>query len=1034
MNDNDSEREVKKKVMLFGLCSMGGLYLIANWIVTQLVAADCDYNPLLGWNLFGIYAPFGFYSWCNDPQIVGLIPDILNSYTKYPTIALLVGGLFTYMYFKATKSYSSHGTAEFATQKDIDDSDLGVFEGNKLKESGVVIGINPFNGRLMLDNAKTHTLLIAPTRSGKGVNTIIPTGLVWKNSMFFFDVKGELWQATSGYRQKYLGQKVMKFEPLCTDKSAARWNPLAEINFMTSEEISDVSTISYMMVRPEGEKKGGGDPFWDNSATTLLNGVIMHLLYKNYQEKMPLPCPSDIMTFLASPGGSVKELFAGMINFHHVRPEQFMEEEYDDKETNTKKRYRNPLKEIYGEYIKDFAPFNRYFREKGILAENESLRSLDDIRNVIRKAIDKNPKLVCWDTRVAIPKQPFDDTKNPNYDPLPGTENMPPFHLLLTHPKVAEAAATGLNGADQTVASIMQTAQTATAIYQDPVVQANTAVSDFTIRDLLDPSQAVSLYLVMQVKDVQTVKPLSRLFINTLLSKLIRDMKFSKDQNEAAKKAQRLLLMLDEFPQLGKLECVELALAVCAGYGIKMCIIAQDLNQLNKEYTKDNSIGSNCHVHVYFTPNLDGGNATAESISKALGKRTITTVNHSDGGGLGKGSDSFSQPGRELMTPDEVMHMPGNRELVFIAGHKPIYGRKLRYYEEKFFMDRVIDPPPHSDKVTVIDDYDSLFAIHKAETDEKIRNREKVTAARMSGDFIEVIRTFITASKYEASTNSFITNFADSKIADRVKNDNKEYLKSIEGSTVNVIIMDRTPANKDESDWHIRWNESIKKADGKASSRSMCAVIRTVIKDDVSPEISRINEMKMFISDYIISEGNKLPAFADISDSKNFEKDESSSSKPEGLVDIPDLSQEKESDKAEKETEKTEKPENNTPKEGNENGSENPETQKYHTESGDHSSENREKNGTERGRLPDRETSFERPREEKQGKSEGVERKRPDFSDINTDSFVAELFNEFNEEFGYTGRENTASKNDDFSGENFYADLMDEINESGELA
>lgn len=1031
MQENGNEREVKKKVMLFGLCAIGGLYIIANWIVTQLVAADCDYNPLLGWNLFGVYAPFGFYSWCNDPQIAGLIPDILNSYTKYPTIALLVGGLFTYMYFKATKSYSSHGTAEFATQKDIDDSDLGVFEGNKLKESGVVIGINPFNGRLMLDNAKTHTLLIAPTRSGKGVNTIIPTGLVWKNSMFFFDVKGELWQATSGYRQKYLGQKVMKFEPLCTDKSAARWNPLAEINFMTSEEISDVSTISYMMVRPEGEKKGGGDPFWDNSATTLLNGVIMHLLYKNYQEKMPLPCPSDIMTFLASPGGSVKELFAGMINFHHVRPEQFMEEEYTDKETNTKKRYKNPLKEIYGEYIKDFAPFNRYFREKGILAENESLRSLDEIRNTIKKAIDKNPKLVCWDTRVPIPKQPFDDTKNPNFDPLPGTENMPPFHLLLTHPKVAEAAATGLNGADQTVASIMQTAQTATAIYQDPVVQANTAVSDFTIRDLLDPSQAVSLYLVMQVKDVQTVKPLSRLFINTLLSKLIRDMKFSKDQNEAAKKAQRLLLMLDEFPQLGKLECVELALAVCAGYGIKMCIIAQDLNQLNKEYTKDNSIGSNCHVHVYFTPNLDGGNATAESISKALGKKTITTVNHSDGGGLGKGSDSFSQTGRELMTPDEVMHMPSDRELVFVAGHKPIYGRKLRYYEEKFFMDRVIDPPPHSDKVTVIDNYDSLFAIHKAETDEKIRNREKVTAARLSGDFIEVIRTFINSDKYETSTGSFITNFVDEKISGRVKEENEAYLKALNGNTVSVMISDRMPANDDESEWHIKWTESIRNTERNVSfNRSFCAIIKTEIKPDVAPEIARINELKMFVSDYIINEGNKLPFFKTIDNKANFEKDENDSSEPDGLADIPDLSPEKPENTDGKGNDEiplaADSPENESDKEGA-NGNTDPKKQKYHYESRNNTPKSEKED--QRGGRPYGETSPERPRQAEQGKGEGLKKPLPDFSDINSDGFILDLFGEINRNFGYTGRQvPTNSYGVDFSSDYFMKDLMDEIN------
>ena len=172
-----------------------------------------------------------------------------------------------------------------------------------------------------------------------------------------------------------------------------------------------------------------------------------------------------------------------------------------------------------------------------------------------------------------------------------------------------------------------------------------------------------------------------------MLHKLIRDIKF--DTSGGAKMNQRLLLMLDEFPQLGNLKSMELALAVCAGYGIKVCIVAQDVNQLNKEYTKDNSIASNCHIHVYFTPNLDSGAATAESISKNLGKKTIKTVSHSDGGGLGKGSNSESFTGRELMMPDEVSHMSSEKELVFVAGHRPIFGDKLRYYLQPFFTERL---------------------------------------------------------------------------------------------------------------------------------------------------------------------------------------------------------------------------------------------------------------------------------------------------------------------------------------------------------
>ena len=90
----------------------------------------------------------------------------------------------------------------------------------------------------------------------------------------------------------------MKFAPLVSDGSSARWNPLAEINFRTAEEISDVAMIVGIMVKPDGEKSSGDSAFWDNSAAALITGVIMHLMYKHHQEELRLPCPTDIMSFL----------------------------------------------------------------------------------------------------------------------------------------------------------------------------------------------------------------------------------------------------------------------------------------------------------------------------------------------------------------------------------------------------------------------------------------------------------------------------------------------------------------------------------------------------------------------------------------------------------------------------------------------------------------------------------------------------------------------------------------------------------------
>ena len=763
----EEEKIYREKVFKLGAISIGICLLIAYWYSTQNVAFDCGYNELLGANLsigdsVHIYPPYKFYVWQQDAALNGAIGEIIRRYAGYPYLGFLIGASVTYFCAKNMKVETSHGSAAFATAKEIDETGLGMYEEKpvteerelfgikykkkvrRVKKSGVVIGVNPYNKHLMLHDGVEHILLVAPTRSGKGVNTIIPTGLVWAHSIFFFDVKEELWQATAGYRQKVLGQKVMKFAPLVGDGSSARWNPLAEINFRTAEEISDVAMIVGIMVKPDGEKAGGsGDSaFWDNSAAALITGVIMHLMYKHHKENLRLPCPTDIMSFLSSPDMDLKELFTYMKNYPHISPEEFLE--LPDASGTPRV---NPLKEIYGEYVQNLRPFAKVF-------EGKKIKNLEDVRRETLELMQEED--IDWEG---------DDDDDEN-----------PFHILLTHPKVAECAANMLNGAEQTRASIMQTAQTALALYQNPVVQKNTEVSDFCIKDLLSPKDTVSLYLCMHSNEVQTLKPLSRLLINTMLHKLVRDIKF--DTSGGAKMKQRLLLMLDEFPQLGNLKSMELALAVCAGYGIKVCIVAQDVNQLNKEYTKDNSIASNCHVHIYFTPNLDSGAATAASISKNLGKKTIKTVSHSDGGGLGKGSNSESFTGRDLMTPDEVSHMSSERELVFVAGHRPIYGNKLRYYLQPFFTERLSryqeiyihehgceeacakytkdgkhdcarcvkefkEPqgkvaipcptyPLYSDSVTKVLSYEDLFAVNASEKSER---DEKARAVRLEKEY-----------------------------------------------------------------------------------------------------------------------------------------------------------------------------------------------------------------------------------------------------------------------------------------------------------
>ena len=142
----------------------------------------------------------------------------------------------------------------------------------------------------------------------------------------------------------------------------------------------------------------------------------------------------------------------------------------------------------------------------------------------------------------------------------------------------------------------------------------------------------------------------------------------------------RLLLMIDEFPSLGRLDMFAESLSLVAGYGIKACLIAQDLSQIHAAYGHDEAITSNCHTRVAFTPNRI---ETARLLSQMTGE---TTVRHAHRTVSSSGA-SVSEPevARPLITPDEAMRLGSDEALIFTSGQPAIRATKLRYYSDPSF-------------------------------------------------------------------------------------------------------------------------------------------------------------------------------------------------------------------------------------------------------------------------------------------------------------------------------------------------------------
>jgi type IV secretion system protein VirD4 len=271
---------------------------------------------------------------------------------------------------------------------------------------------------------------------------------------------------------------------------------------------------------------------------------------------------------------------------------------------------------------------------------------------------------------------------------------------------ISAAAQEMRNKAGTELSGVLSTAAANLALYRDPVVAKVTSDCDFKIDDLMNHDDPVSLYLVIRPSDIDRLRPLFRLIMNVMLRRLTEKMEF-KDGRSVTGYKHRLLLMFDEFTSLGKMDIMERALAFMAGYGIKAFLIIQDFNQLHKEYGRDETIMSNCHIRTAYAPNKM---STAEELSKMTGKKTVVqqkvSLSGNRSGHLGRANVSISEVARPLLTPDECSRLPGAKKdgegnileagdmLIFPAGFSPIYGRQILYFNDPVFSERAKIPAP----------------------------------------------------------------------------------------------------------------------------------------------------------------------------------------------------------------------------------------------------------------------------------------------------------------------------------------------------
>ncbi len=681
--------------------------------------------------------------------------------------------------FMKRKNPDYYGTARFSDREEIDK--MGI---TKNPEDGVVLGMTEDN-KLITDSGVEHIINMAPTRTGKGINTVLPTLWTWKSSVIVNDIKGECWDLTSGYRRSILKQKCIFFNPMDDTGEGISYNPLELVKVGTKSEQEDSRAIAITLLDTDG--KGESD-HWISSAVNLLTAVILHTKYVNVNASF-----IDVMKFLEDPKEPLIDKIGAIIGKEL--------NDYGDIVDKTKKDENGEIaKDENDEDIK-IPPFNHYqsLRQQGInnLSFNELYMQDTTLHPLVGSTFatifatpdkERGSIFSTCINKLSIFKDPrvMNNIKKSDVTPKDIMNNRISLYLI-TPPKAIKMT--------------------------KPLFRLILTQTIYELTDKMEFNNRKKIDIEKKKKGMNLSE------VQKSLNKFIYEEKvdYSKLKNK------RILFLIDEFPALGNLSLFEEALAYIAGYGLKALLIVQSINQLNKIYGKDNSIIDNCRTQLYFTPN---DKDTPKMISDMMGNKTEKIITRS-GKGFFMENRSESYQARALMTAGEIRVLPYEKLLLLLSGKNPIKGNKIFWFKHKKFKDNADYNIPYPSYLKFVDNlinkgvteyaaeyliyltksYKALKVIIKEigeenfinkilfneKLDEKIKKvislpaEEKIKwKEKVLKDFIKE-KNYSSKEEYEKEFNEYLENFADEDIERFLRTDFFKNQKELEAALNNNL-------------------------------------------------------------------------------------------------------------------------------------------------------------------------------------------------------------------------------------------------------
>lgn len=227
----------------------------------------------------------------------------------------------------------------------------------------------------------------------------------------------------------------------------------------------------------------------------------------------------------------------------------------------------------------------------------------------------------------------------------------------------AQAAAALLAAGENERGAVMTTVKKAFEWARSDEMQSFLSRSNTNFDDLLDDK--IDIFIAVPLDQLGAQAIFMRLLINIVLGTVVR-----QDGHRLAEK--RILLVMDEFVRLGRMEKLLDIANVAAGSGIEALFVTQDKGQIEAVYGKsdtDSLLGSCVTSRIFGLGRLELN--TAEWAAKALGQRTVITRSiQAPTKILENRRVTSSEHKQQLLTTDEILGMPAN-EMLCLIGSKP---------------------------------------------------------------------------------------------------------------------------------------------------------------------------------------------------------------------------------------------------------------------------------------------------------------------------------------------------------------------------